>query len=349
LNVPLLGQALLQLNVALEENLNAMIACTNLMNMLIVLVVFPVASVANAVQGNLRPGGHSHGGMRHIGSKGSIPRTKQERHMRTRPTAQVNDDEIAAAPVIQQAVHTPAMEAAWETAPSARSVASQVPATLPVPSQQMPSASMTSMINPSGSDPDAQQALPTSSSSSSSEAASQLQRELSEAKQRRANIVQLEKVLTANTALLRESNSLESVASSARARADAEEQVRKSKQFVEEVSAMLKQSRADAAREARQALSDASKVRAAAEELSAEAADELRFVASSTGAQTTEIAAATKSQVPAQAEAAAAAAATAAPVAAAEPTATMMSAASALPPLSQGAQTSDIDDLEDDP
>jgi len=319
--------------------------------MLAVLVVFPVATVATAAHGHLRPVGHSHGGLRHVGSKGSIPRTKQEHHMHMHSSAQVHNDRVATAPVTEQVVHTPVAEAALETAPSTRSLASQMPDILPVTSQQMPSGAMKSMTSPSGPDPDADQA--SSSSSSSSEAASQLQRELSEAKQRRANIVQLEKVLTVDTALLREGNSLESVSSSARARADAEQEVRKSKQFVQEVGAMLQQSRADAASEARQALSDANKARAAAEELSAEAADQLRLFASSTGTQTAETEAASESQVPVQVAAstgaAAAAAAAAASVAAAPPTATMISAVSAPPPLSQGGQSSDIDDLEDDP
>jgi len=317
--------------------------------MLAVLVVFPVATVATAAHGHLRPVGHSHGGLRHVGSKGSIPRTKQEHHMHMHSSAQVHNDRVATAPVTEQVVHTPVAEA-LETAPSTRSLASQMPDILPVTSQQMPSGAMKSMTSPSGPDPDADQA--SSSSSSSSEAASQLQRELSEAKQRRANIVQLEKVLTVDTALLREGNSLESVSSSARARADAEQEVRKSKQFVQEVGAMLQQSRADAASEARQALSDANKARAAAEELSAEAADQLRLFASSTGTQTAETEAASESQVPVQVGAstgAAAAAAAAASVAAAPPTATMISAVSAPLPLSQGGQSSDIDDLEDDP
>jgi len=293
------------------------------------LVAFPVACVATASHGHLRPVGHSHGGLRHEGSKGSILRTKLEQHMHTHSSAQVDHGRAAATPVTQQAVHTPGVEAALQTAHSPRSVASQMP----------------TMINPSGTDIYAEQA--SSGSSSSAEAASQLQRELIEAKQRRANIVQLEKVLTVDTALVREGSSLESVSTSARARADAEKEVRKSKQFIQEVSAMLRQSRADAAREAHQALSDARAARAAAEELSAEAANQLRALAPSTDTQTAETPAGPESQIPVQATAAAAT--TAGAVTAAAPTATMMSSAASAPPLPQGRQSSDIDDLEDDP
>lgn len=110
--------------------------------------------------------------------------------------------------------------------------------------------------------------------------ASQMRQQVRQAKQQRANIVSLEEALTADVALLRESGTLQKVATSVRARAAAQAQVRKTEDLVKDVSAMLKSTRAAAVQDARRMLQDSQEVKAVADEMRQEAQEELSLLGS---------------------------------------------------------------------
>lgn len=111
------------------------------------------------------------------------------------------------------------------------------------------------------------------------EVAAGLKRELKEVEQSRANIRELQQALASQVALLRESTALERASTSARGRAAATRQVRKSEQLVKDTSAMLKESREDAADSARAVLRETAEVRTMLNTLSTEARGALQSFA----------------------------------------------------------------------
>eukprot|EP00747_Dinoflagellata_sp_TGD_P095997 gnl/TRDRNA2_/TRDRNA2_166690_c1_seq2.p1 gnl/TRDRNA2_/TRDRNA2_166690_c1~~gnl/TRDRNA2_/TRDRNA2_166690_c1_seq2.p1 ORF type:complete len:217 (+),score=72.91 gnl/TRDRNA2_/TRDRNA2_166690_c1_seq2:62-712(+) len=107
----------------------------------------------------------------------------------------------------------------------------------------------------------------------------QLHHELSELKQRKTNVKQLEQALSADVSLLRESATLERVSTSARGRKAAERQVKQMEEVVKAASSMVRENRQAAVEEARAALRHANEVHAMAEQISAEATEQLRSIA----------------------------------------------------------------------
>jgi len=104
--------------------------------------------------------------------------------------------------------------------------------------------------------------------------------ELEEVKQARANVLQVQKTLKADVALLRESNQLWRTAKSAKSRKDAQDQVKDSEKLVKDTEAMVKRSRQRARDVAQDALQEATEVQKAASALSAEANLQLKLMAS---------------------------------------------------------------------
>lgn len=112
---------------------------------------------------------------------------------------------------------------------------------------------------------------------------SQLQQELKEVKQKRMNIIQMQKALTADVALLRESSALQRVSATRHSRIAAQIQVRKTEQLVKDLSSMLRDSRLDAIDNAKTLLHDANQVRAAADALASEATAQLHSLSPRSG------------------------------------------------------------------
>jgi hypothetical protein len=105
---------------------------------------------------------------------------------------------------------------------------------------------------------------------------SQLNSDLAEAKQLRANVLTAEQALGADVTLLRESAQLEKVATSTGDRAAAHKQVIEAEKIVKEAEILVKDSRDESIARARDALVEASAVQKAADELTAAAEAELQ-------------------------------------------------------------------------
>jgi len=109
-------------------------------------------------------------------------------------------------------------------------------------------------------------------------AVKQLQDDLVEVKQMRANVVAVEQTLAADVSLLRESALLQKMSSSPQGRAAAHQQVQQTERLVKETEAMVVTSRKTAVARAKEALLEASEVQKAADALSAEAKAQLKSV-----------------------------------------------------------------------
>lgn len=122
------------------------------------------------------------------------------------------------------------------------------------------------------------EAAASSETASSNIAVKHLHADLAEVKQLHGNVVQLEKALSADVSLLRESANLQRLATSPSSRRAAKEQVLQSERMVREVEAMVHQGRQDTVVGARAALSEADAARKAADALAAEAAAQLKVL-----------------------------------------------------------------------
>lgn len=105
----------------------------------------------------------------------------------------------------------------------------------------------------------------------------QLDEHLSEMKQRRAHIKQLEQVLKSDASLLRESTVLEKVSKSKRGHAVALKQVKDAAQLVKGTEEMLRESRQEAIESSHEMMKEANAVRSAADSLGAEAKEQLKL------------------------------------------------------------------------
>lgn len=111
----------------------------------------------------------------------------------------------------------------------------------------------------------------------------QLDEELTELKQRRANMAQLEQALKADRTLFRESVSLERISTSKQGRKTAKQEALRSAQLVKDTVGILHDSRVGAVDESRLLATEAEQATAAANALTAEASLELKFFGAATG------------------------------------------------------------------
>lgn len=109
--------------------------------------------------------------------------------------------------------------------------------------------------------------------------ADHLTEELTEMKQRRSHIKQLESALKADASLLRESTILEKVSKSRRGHEVAERQMKQAARLVKDTEAMLRESRAEAVESSKEMMHEAAAVRAAADSLGNEAKEQLKIFA----------------------------------------------------------------------
>lgn len=130
--------------------------------------------------------------------------------------------------------------------------------------------------------------LPTATLSSAdsvgtNDAVVQLGQELAEMEQSRANMAQLEQTLTADSALLRQSISLERLSTSRHGRKAAVKQARRAAQLVKDTRGMLHDSRAGAMDEAKFMATESERATSAADALTAEATLELNLFGAAGG------------------------------------------------------------------
>lgn len=145
-----------------------------------------------------------------------------------------------------------------------------IPQELRVDALQPPTPTL--VLNP------APTALSSSAASDGANAAVvQLGEELAEMEERRANVAQLEQALKADTALLRQSVSLERLSTSKHGRKAAARQARRAAQLVKDTEGMLHDSRAGVVEEARFMATEAEQATSAADALTAEASLELNL------------------------------------------------------------------------
>lgn len=106
---------------------------------------------------------------------------------------------------------------------------------------------------------------------------SELQEHLTEMKQRRAHVKQLEQALKADASLLRESTVLEKVSKSKHGHEVALKQVKQAAQLVKGTEEMLRESRQEAIDSSHEMMKEAEVVRSAADALGTEAKDQLKL------------------------------------------------------------------------
>lgn len=117
----------------------------------------------------------------------------------------------------------------------------------------------------------------TVASDEKSSTVTELQEHLTEMKQRRAHVKQLEQALKADASLLRESTVLEKVSKSKHGHEVALKQVKQAAQLVKGTEEMLRESRQEAIDSSHEMMKEAEVVRSAADALGTEAKDQLKL------------------------------------------------------------------------
>lgn len=216
-----------------------------------------LASIATTQgKGHLRPRHHSQAKHIHEHSKKSVSAVQMKKQPEEEaPAGPIAPPSVDAAPVDTGAVTTEAAAVASEPVmPRAEAPV------MPVVPVKVP----THEVAKQGQSPAVKQL-------NQSPAVKQLNTELAEVKQMRVNVQAVEKALAADVALLRETATLQKVASTPLARQAAKSQLHQAEDLVKSTEAMVLKSRQDAVARAKSALADASEVSKVANELFAEA------------------------------------------------------------------------------